>query len=608
MIRWLARMLAGATVLAAGLGAAAQGGVAVIEEAQAIVMSGGQDWAPVTTRLPYSWDQQVGAQQGQARFVLPLPPGPGNGPQALFIPRVGNSYRVALNGQEIAHFGAFPVDPYADAVLQPRFIEVPPSLLGAHNLLEITIGASMARGAGLSPVVFGPRDAVHQRYAAVRLWQVSGSRLVTIVSAVLGGLALLLWLRRRDAVFLYYGLGELLWSVQTARVLFDVTPLPWPWPWWGVLVTAAFHAAPALLCKFALAMVGREKGLLGRAMDVLVLLALPAAVALLVFGVLWIGPAGQMLSTLAGLAMAVVVVRATWRSKLLEERVLCAAVVLIVACGVRDVLVLRLSQHAFEVVPWVRFAWLGFAMTMAWVIAERMRKDSLALERMNEALQRKLAQRTTELEAAFERERESEKRSGALQERQRLVRDLHDGLGSHLITTLRAAQQGRLGPEEASRQLGEAVDRLRITVDAMHEADGDVAAALAAVRYRLSPRLQAAGIHLDWDVHALPAVPAWGVREAHHLQMLLYEAFGNMIAHSQASRASVVARTTAEANAVRVELRDNGRGFDAAAARAAGGKGLANMEARANALGARLQMESGPHGTSIALDLPLPVT
>lgn len=606
MTRWLAQILACAAFLGAGPALAQEDRVSVIEDAQVTVSASGQVRGPAVARLPYSWDQRVGAVDGQAQFTLRLPAGQGNGPQALFIPRLGNSYRVVLNGQEIGTFGALPTDPYADAVLQPRFIDIPASLLGPRNLLEITIGASSARGAGLSPVVFGPRDAVHGRYAAVRLWQVSGSRLVAIVSAALGALALLLWLRRREAIFLYYGLGELLWSIQTARVLFEFVPLPWPWPWWGVVVTAAFQAAGPLLCKFALAMVGREKGWLGRAMDALALLALPAAVALLVFGVLWIGPGGQIASTLAGLATAVVVVRATWRSKLLEERVLCAAVVLIVACSVRDVLVLRLSQHAFEVVPWVRFAWLGFALTLAWVIAERMRKDSLALERMNDALQRELAQRTTELAAAFERERESEKRSGALQERQRLVRDLHDGLGSHLITTLRAAQQGRLGPEETSRQLTEAVDRLRITVDAMHEADGDIAAALAAVRYRLSPRLQAAGIALHWDVQALPGAAGWGVREAHHLQMLLYEAFGNMIAHSQASSASVTARATGS-NGIRVELRDDGRGFDAVTARAAGGKGLANMEARANALGARLNMESGPKGTSIALELPLQV-
>lgn len=600
-LRWL---LALAACLACGMALAGGDPFLVIEQAQVAVSVAGQEGAAVQVPLPYSWDRQVGAMEGQARFTLALPPGTASEPQALFVPRLGNSYRVVLNGQELGHFGALPSDPYADTTQQPRFFEVPASLLQARNVLEITVGASMARGAGLSPVVYGPREAVHHRFVATRLWQVSGSRLVAIVSAVLGGLALLLWLRRHEPVFLYYGLGELLWSVQTARVLFDATPLPWPW--WGLIVTAAFHASPALLCKFALTVVGREKSLVGRAMDVLVWLAVPATAAWLFFGVLWIGPAGQTVSALAGLAMAIVVVRATWGSRQLEERVLCAAVVLIVACGVRDVLVLRLSQHSFEVVPWVRFAWLGFAVTMAWVIAERMRKDSLALARMNEGLQRELAQRTAELEAAFAREREAEKRSGALQERQRMVRDLHDGLGGHLVSALRSAQQASATPQALAQQLREAVDRLRMTVDAMHDAEGDIAAVLAAVRYRLTPRLKDAGIELHWDVDALPTAAGWGVREAHQLQLLLYEAFGNLIAHSRARSAWLIARVApGSPGEVRIELRDDGEGFDPAAAQQAGGKGLTHMRQRAAELGGRLEISSAGAGTSIRLALPL---
>jgi hypothetical protein len=603
MTRWLACVVACVVLAAAAAAASPRQDVVVIDAAQVTLAATGRDAATTPARLPYSWDREVGAVEGVARFALVLPAGAGEGPQALFVPRTGNSFRLVLNGQELAHVGAFPSDPYADTTQQPRFIEVPPSLLGAHNVLEITIGASRARGAGLSPVVFGPREAVHQRFAALRLWQVSGSRLVAIVSAVLGALALLLWLRRREPVFLYYGLGELFWSIQTARVLFDHPPLPWPW--WGIIVTAAFHAAPALLCKFALTVVGRERGAVGRAMDLLAILALPATVAWLQFGVLWIGPAGQTVSALAGLAMAVVVVRATWRSRLLEERVLCAAVVLIVACGLRDVLVLRLSHHAFEVVPWVRFAWLGFGMSMAWVIAERMRKDSLALARMNEHLQQELARRSADLEAAFAREREAEKRSGALQERQRMVRDLHDGLGSHLVSALRSAQQGRTTPEEMAGQLREAVDRLRITVDALHDAEGDISAALAAVRYRLAPRLKDAGIELHWDVDPLPGAPGWGVRESHHLQMLLYEAFGNMMAHSRARSAALTARAPAAAGEVHIELRDDGAGFEPDVARQGAGKGLANMRQRAAALGGRLDIRSDGGGTRLVLALPL---
>lgn len=593
-------LLAWLLLLAASCGAArAAEPVQEIGQAQLTLDNGAG--ASRAVSLPYGWDKEQGARAGTAHFRVMFALADEPGPWALFVPRLGNTYRVALNGREIANFGGAVPDASRDASQQPRFFELPGALPGANNTLEITIAALPARGAGLSPLVVGPRDAVHARYQRLAFWQASGSRLVAIVSAVLGLLALLLWLRRRDPVFLYYGAGELAWSIQTARVLFDESPVGWPWI--GLFVTTAFHMAAPLLCMFALAVVGRHSGALWRAMAALLWLALPAAALWLLAGWLWVGPTWQVLGACAVLATSVVVVRASRGTRLWEVRVLCAAVLLIVVAAVRDVTVLRLSAHAFEVVPWIRFAWLGFGVAMAWVIAERMRKDSQQLATLAATLQRELQAREAELAAALERERDNHKRSGALEERQRLVRDLHDGLGGHLVGTLRLAQQEDVPREALAHQLREAIDQLRITVDSMHDAEGDVAAALAAVRYRLAPRLQAAGIDLDWQVEALPVAPHWGVREAHHLQMLLYEAFSNMIQHSGAARATLCAR--ADERGLSISLADNGTGFDPAGGTAQGGKGLANMRKRAHALGARFELQSGAGGTVLELALPL---
>jgi signal transduction histidine kinase len=585
----------------------AQADVIVLKQAQASITPKGGTARTEAVVLPYGWDETEGLVEGQARFVLALDLADPAQPTALYMPRIGSTFQLTLNGVEVAHFGQGLSDPHADASRQPRFVELPQHLLAPHNRLEFAIGVNGALGAGLSPVVAGPRDEVFERYRSTRLWQGAGSRLVAIVSAVLGLLALLVWLRRREPLFLYYGLGELAWSLQTARVLFDHAPFGLPWTFWGIVVTTSFHAAPALLCKFALAVVGRGDGLLGRAMNVLLWLALPASLLWLVSGFVWIGPLERAAAVLVGVSMTVVVVRSAWRSRVREEQVLAAAALLVVVCGVRDVLMLKLSGLAFDIVPWSRFSWVGFAVVMAWVIAERMRKDSLALGAMNERLNEQLAIRNAELAAAFERERENEKKSGALEERQRLVRDLHDGLGGHLVGALRMAQQEGAASHVIAQQLREAVDQLRITVDSMHDNEGDVSAALAAVRYRLAPRLQAAGIDLQWDVDELPSAAHWGVREAHHLQMLLYEAFTNMIVHSGATRARLLAHHEgpAEQSYVRISLSDNGRGFDTAAAAARGGRGLANMRKRALALGARFELRSAAQDTRLELELPL---
>lgn len=595
--------------------------VTLVEQAQLTLALRGQAPAaaesPRTVSLPYLWDERQGAVDGEARFTFEIPAADPHTPLALFVPRLGNSYRLSVNGHELARFGAFPPGPYDDAAIEPQYFLLPASGQTSPQRVEIAIAAQAARQGGLSPVVAGSEAEIRPLYEQALFWHVSGGRFIAIVSGVLGALSLLVWLRQREPIYLYYGLGELLWSVQTARVLFTHAPLAWPW--WGVLPLAAFQAATPLLCRFALSVVGRDDSPLARFLGLMAWLAPVTAAIGIMVPVLWLMPLWRGLSLLMALAMMVVVLRVALRSAVLEHRVLAVAVLLIVLCGARDVWVMRTSPEAYAMVPWVRFAWVGFAISLAWIIAERMRKDARVMAAMNVALEAELAERNAALEAAFAREREGEKARGALEERQRLTQDLHDGLGGQLMGVLRMAQQPGAALGDVALHLRDAVDQLKLTVDAMHGCEGDVASALGTVRYRLGPRLQAEGIDLHWDVGHLPTMAGWTARESHQMQMLLFEAFANMMAHSAATQASLGARLVpgggeGEGNGngngqrigerIEINLCDNGRGFDANAR--SGGRGLTNMRVRAAALGGTLTLRSRPGETVLCLHLPVP--
>jgi len=582
--------------------------VTLVEQAQLTLTLHGkhptdQPPEPHAVQLPYNWDQRQGAVDGEAAFAFDVPVNDPSVPHALFVPRIGNSFRVLVDGRELARFGTFPPGPYDDASFTPQYFALPDSSAPVRRV-EIVVAAQAARQGGLSPVVAGTEAEIRPLYEDALFWQISGGRFIAIVSGVLGALSLLVWLRQRESLYLYYGLGELLWSVQTARVLFTHAPLPWPW--WGVVPLAAFQAAVPLLCRFALSVVGKGDSRLARFLGLLALLSPVTATLGITVPLLWLMPAWQILFFLSGLAMVVFVLRVAVRSPVLEHRVLGVAVVLVVLSAARDNWVMRTSPEAYAVVPWIRFAWVGFAISLAWVIAERMRKDVRAVAQMNASLEAELAERNAALEAVFAREREGEKARGALEERQRLTQDLHDGLGGQLVGLLQMAQQPGAAMNDVALHLRDAVDQLKLTVDAMHGCEGDVASALGSVRYRLGPRLQAAGIELRWDVGSLPTMTGWTARESHQLQMLLFEAFGNLMAHAQATQAGLGARLLEGSGerAIEIELQDNGRGFDTQAAFA--GKGLANMRTRAAALGGTLTVRSQPGETSLLLHLPVP--
>jgi hypothetical protein len=198
----------------------------------------------------------------------------------------------------------------------------------------------------------------------------------------------------------------------------------------------------------------------------------------------------------------------------------------------------------------------------------------------------------------------SERQQATMEERQRLTRDMHDGLGSELLMTLLLAENKEVSREAVTLQLRETLDHLKLTVDAMHDTEGDVASMLGALRYRLTPRLVAAGIELEWDLQPLPELEAWTLNQARDLQMILFEALSNIIAHSGADRARFEARFDAKAARIILRLSDNGKGFDVVETDEKRGQGLRNMRSRATRMKADLLISSSK-GTRIVLMLPL---
>ena len=111
-----------------------------------------------------------------------------------------------------------------------------------------------------------------------------------------------------------------------------------------------------------------------------------------------------------------------------------------------------------------------------------------------------------------------------------------------------------------------------------------------------------AGIASRWRCDGIEGIrlePARGL----DLLRLLQEALTNVLKHSGATRLDVLLRR--EEGCVRVEVADDGRGFDLDAAQGTGA-GLSSMGARARRLGCALTIDSTPgNGTHIGCSIVL---
>jgi signal transduction histidine kinase len=188
------------------------------------------------------------------------------------------------------------------------------------------------------------------------------------------------------------------------------------------------------------------------------------------------------------------------------------------------------------------------------------------------------------------------------EERSRIMSDIHDGIGALLISTIGLAEQGRLSQQEMAAVLRECLDDLRLTIDSLEPTDNDLLPALGNFRYGIGPRLFRQGIALDWRVTDLPRLACLTPRNLLHLLRILQEAFTNVLKHAQASLIRVETGLLADGQQVYIRVSDNGVGFTGNHR----GRGLANMQQRAERIGGLLQI--GPSGQGTTLELRLPVT
>ena len=203
-----------------------------------------------------------------------------------------------------------------------------------------------------------------------------------------------------------------------------------------------------------------------------------------------------------------------------------------------------------------------------------------------------------------------EREQTLMHERQRLMRDMHDGVGSSLMSALRLVEHGEAALVVVPQVLRECIDDLKISIDSLEPVDADLLALLASLRFRLSPRLEGAGLALHWQVQDLPPLPWLDAQSALNVLRVLQEVLTNIIKHSGAREITVSTAEGHQAHAPGVEVRiaDDGGGFEPPALDALppGRKGLANIRVRVHALVGRCRWQAGEGGgTVFVLWLPL---
>jgi signal transduction histidine kinase len=216
---------------------------------------------------------------------------------------------------------------------------------------------------------------------------------------------------------------------------------------------------------------------------------------------------------------------------------------------------------------------------------------------------------------------EARRRELLLRERERIGRDLHDGI----IQSIYAAG---LHLERASADLDPdaqpARERISTVMGELNRITNDIRSTIFDLRSDEVESRDAEAIVLavadELQAHTLVELDVSGdglyrprLRhdQAEHLRHIVTEAFSNVLRHAHAHRVTV--RMACTQGRFTLELRDDGAGFDPDAViergRRGRAQGLANVRRRAELLDATLRIESEPgRGASVSLTMPVATT
>jgi two-component system, NarL family, sensor histidine kinase DegS len=199
------------------------------------------------------------------------------------------------------------------------------------------------------------------------------------------------------------------------------------------------------------------------------------------------------------------------------------------------------------------------------------------------------------------------KELAVIEERNRLAREIHDGLGASLssliiqaeyVTQLAKDAAVLAEVKEIKASAEEAIEELRRSLRMMRE-DFDIATGLEdyvktfGERTQLNVRFECGG-HLEGRLAPEPSLALFRV---------LQECLSNAAKHAEAKNVKV--RLHFDDATIRLRVRDDGKGFDPSLPKP-GHYGLINMRERANKVGGQVSIESEPgKGAEVTFSVPV---
>lgn len=237
-----------------------------------------------------------------------------------------------------------------------------------------------------------------------------------------------------------------------------------------------------------------------------------------------------------------------------------------------------------------------------------------SFNRMADSLQTRTQELVEANQTAIENARKVEQTRtlAAVEERQRLARELHDSAAQSLysLTLLAEASRRNIASGEIEKvrdqvaRLGEMAQQtlkeMRLLVYQLRPLALETDNLVDAIQHRLDAVEKRSGVNAQLKVELNVKLPA---KVENDLFRIAQEALNNALKHAEATVITVTLNGGSQF--VELDIVDNGKGFDTIGIQDQGGMGLGNIRERTEALGGQFTVTSRPgSGTRVWVRIP----
>lgn len=558
----------------------------------------------MSVSTPYRWRPKSDhSYVFRASVELNVPP---NRLWSIYIPRIDMNVAVYFNGRLVGDSGS--LKPLSRNWNRVVYVTVPNGMFRAGvNTVDLLVTAGSVRPALIGTAYLGPDELLRAPNDRASLAKIGLPIVAAAALFTVAALTLAIWVRRRrQTAYGLFALASALFALSMTD-FFMVRPFMAD-AHWEVLVGLARLTMAVCLMALVTYVAGQRHAGMGRfAVPIGGVAGLGLLVSALMGALSWgLGGAAVTVCLLALISVSALVSR--------RESGRVAAAML---AGF-------LALCLFATAAWdlaVQGGWIGASLApitppvglvavifAAWWLVKRFAVTMDNLEELNVGLQEKIDEKALELEEGYRRAAVLERERILGGERERMMRDMHDGLGGHLISALALAQEGQEGKDDLVTALRTALVDMRLVIESLSPTEVDLTGALGLLRAQMEPLLKARNMRFDWQVIDWPDDEEHDMSKTLNILRLVQEAVTNAVKHS-GGRVVRVATSIEGAETDRpaaiVEISDDGQGI-ADKVPSLVSRGLGNMRRRAEEIGGRIDFGvcSEMGGCRVRLTIP----